>query len=83
MDRCKFCGAGYDYLKSGITYFKCGSSYGEGLSPLWIRFLKCHQDENELLKGQLERLQGDMKKLETYVAHVEEMLIKLNKDAKP
>lgn len=83
MERCKYCGAGYEHQKNGVTRFKCGSHHDEGLSPIWVRPLKCYQDENTLLKDQLERIQGDMKKLETYVTHVEEMLIKLNKEAKP
>ena len=82
MERCKYCGAGYEHTQNGITRYKCGSSYGEGFNPPWSRPVECYHDENELLKGQLDRLERDMGNLQLYVTHVETELIDLNKRLK-
>ena len=44
--------------------------------------MECYHDENELLKGQLDRLERDMGNLQLYVTHVETELIDLNKRLK-
>ena len=82
MERCKFCGSGYEHTQNGITRYKCGSSYGEGFNPPWSRPVKCYHDENELLNGELNRLHEDMGNLQLYVTHVETELIDLKKRLK-
>ena len=44
--------------------------------------MECYHDENELLKGELNRLHGDMGNLQLYVTHVETELIDLRKRLK-
>lgn len=44
--------------------------------------MECYHDENELLKGRVERLQNDIKKIESYVTYMENEFITLRKRLK-
>lgn len=67
MERCKYCGAGYEHQKNSITRFKCGSHYDEGLSPIWVRPLKCYQDENDLLTERIALLSQRVEHLQAKI----------------
>lgn len=74
--------AGYGRKHDEMIWFRCGSYHGDGQNIPSGRGVQCYANESTLLKDQIHRLQGDMKKLETYVDHVETELIDLRKRLK-